>query len=648
MAKYTKVVYDRKTIEFGEIFDSSGNNPHTGAGGNFIFQLGDMSKYVITKVVVAANITYRGKYGVPVIAADLKVGSSTVAQYPKTENNSTWSASGLSITDKNPAVTVDLKKTGYNPGDYPELLQGIAYSNASCTVTYTAEFSETIASPIDGDTISSYLQNTFSWSLEIASGSISSQKLYWKYKDEEKYKIIELGKQDTEYTFPSRFFNNGTINWYVEAIDTTGNKATSTIQTVTVGVVPRVVISYPNNVNIRNVNQQIFTWEMMEDVDTGQKSYELAYRVTKESKWTVLNITAKEQYHEFAAYAFETDSYEWRIKVTNNDGLSSDYVSAKFVSVGSTDAPDIVEITNESIPTIKWKIPSQDTFELELYAGSERIYTSGIQIGHNIRKYTPNIILEDGNYLVKMRAMNEYGYFTEWTEYSFVLSHTNPPMATDIIVYANECHGIDIMIDNSKPKSDGIYYVIRRIFGEEEWKYLGKIESDEIYSDNSVIKNVKYEYAIRTYVPFDGVYFHLHGVTDSPAVSIIINYDGAIIYNGNDFVTLYKTEEEQFQISHTPSKSYSYSYTIGRKYPVRESSEWMAHVVSVSSFVTFDEYKKLEEFYESNNDLWYKDKDFSFKCSIDSIQIQETLLGKGYTITVELSRTDENEVNLLE
>lgn len=572
----------------------------------------------------------------------LKLGSTTLASWTDS-TTTTWSASNLSIAGKQgDSIKLELDPTTKSrniveSGSRWYMTIGRRLGRATVTVIVEGEFAESTIYPISGENIPKSLENTFSWSQTIVQGSVVQQSLFWKQMGDPTYTEIVLNPTDTTYTFAPFTFSNGEIQWYLKATDNTGNVATSPIETVTVGIVPLVAISYPNNINIRNGNIQIFTWEMSESIATGQKSFEIQYKAESDAAWTTVIDNVSDQYCEFPENTFKTDDYVWKLKVTNNDDISTDYVTSSFHSIGSTDAPNIVNITNSSIPTITWEIGSQDTFELEIFANEERIYSSGVEVGAGIRSFTPNIMLEDGNYIVKMRAMNEFGYFTQWSDYSFVLKPPKP-QEVECIAYANEYHGVNIELGLGNPSR---LYVIKRKRGETEWNILGKLVAGETYTDNTIMTDVKYEYALRNYEPNAGF-------TDSNIVSMIINHKGSLIYKGNEFVELYETEDEQFDITHTPSKTYSYSYTIGRKYPIRESSEWMSHNTTLSCFVKFEEYKKLEEFYESNEDLWFKGDNFSFKCSIDSIQIKETLFGKGYSLGISLSRTDENEVILIE
>lgn len=514
---------------------------------------------------------------------------------------------------------------------------GYTVNSNSLRFKVSNDFSVTAQYPLNGNRIPASSPTTFTWTNSLLGSTtlgVKSQYICWKYFYETSYNKIDVGNKATSYTFSA--FNTWAVDWYVESTDDQDYTVKSAVQEIFIGIQPTVEISFPKDVNIRNSLEQVFTWELIEEVPTGQIAYEIGYKKhgDPETAWT--HITGRSNsYHVFPANTFSTGQYDWRVQVTNKDLMVTEFAEATFTAIGETDMPKITSVTNSSIPSINWSITSQDTFEVEIFSKNEKIYQSGIQVGNGVRTFKPNLMLEDGNYIIKMRAMNEFGFFTKWAEKAFILA-PQKPLPVECRVYANGLHGVNITKGSGTAQT---LYVIRREFGKTGWKILGKLPSGGTFTDNTLITNRKYEYALRNYNPNAGY-------ADSNVVSMTLNYQGAIIYNGNKFVKLFKTEEEQFNVIHAPSKSYSYSHAIGRKYPVREASEWISHIVSLSCFVVFDEYEMLEKFYEGNDPLWYKDDNFSYKCSIDSIQIKETLLGRGYTINIDLSRTDEEEVNL--
>ena len=656
MASHTIVVNGTPTT--GEYYRrynyDDGNTSDVHQDCSFTFSLPDLTGCTITRVAFSATVAStqsQGSYG----NFTMKLAGSQIGQWldktfgTKTVSNLSLVGSAGKMAEFTCAQATSTHMEGSWP--YYHGYTGAVLKNPKLTITFDGELSETTVFPISSDTISSSKDTEFSWNLN-SFAEVTSQSLFWKQSTDADYTEIELETDQTTYTFEGGTFSNGTILWYVSATDVDNNTATSEPETVTVGIVPSVTISYPLGVNIKSSNIQVFTWEMSEDIETGQYSYEIQYKEAEDESWTTVSATSENEYHSFAANTFPAGEYSWKLKITNNDGISTSYVSSSFTAIGSTNAPVISSVTNSSIPTITWTVTSQDTFEVEIYKGSERIYSSGVQVGHDVRSFTPNIMLEDGNYIIKMRAMNDYGYFTPWLDYSFVLNPDHPDALT-CYAYANERHGItvarslelDPVTPSSPAEEEGVpsaYYVIRRIQGEAEWKILGKLSTtDESvkYEDNTVLPGVTYEYAIRNYESEEGY-------TDSNIVPIQIDFLGVIVSSGSKYVHMFLTEDVQFEITHASVKEQTYSHMIGRKYPVKESSEWVAQSNSFSCFVEFDQYQKLRSFYEGNEDLWFRGKNFSYQCSIDTLAIKETLFGEGYELSIDISRTDEEELRL--
>lgn len=519
--------------------------------------------------------------------------------------------------------------------------------------TYGSISTLTLISPLDGENVRLLAPLTITWSsTDTLKVGQKSYELGYKLSGSEEWQTL-TGTTATSRTIASGTLTHDFYNFRLKIQNNDNVWTEYTYFTLEVGSNPTLYISYPTDANIKKDIQQIFTWELVDSLNTGQYSYEMGYKLESSDEWTVLTEETERQYRSFIADTFDAGKYNWRIRITNNDGISTDYVYADFTIIGITQAPVIVSVTQSAIPTITWTVDSQDTFEFELFNNNERIYASGIQKGKGIRQFTPNIMLADGNYVIKMRCMNEFGYFTEWMTYSFILE-TVKPSAYNCYIFANEYHGVTVVrsleLDpvtpgtntSTSPTPDAIY-VLRRKIGEKTWNILGKLSTvDETvkFIDNEPVKNVEYEYAVRNYA-------EEAGYTDSESHLIKLNYKGLLIYDGNEFVNLTLSENTQFAVTHTPSKSFAYSHMIGRTYPVRESSEWMSHDTSWSCFCTFEQYEKLQKFMASNDDLWFKGNDFSFACAIDSITITAAHLNKGYDIKMSVSRINVEEVALI-
>lgn len=521
------------------------------------------------------------------------------------------------------------------------------------TFVYGVKSTLELLSPTDGEVIRLLSATVVSWKSTNDYGiGQSSFELGYKLSNASSW-TTKTGTTSNSYTIASGSLSYGYYNFRLRIKNADNIWSDYVYFNEQVGSTPSIEITYPIDCTIKRDIGQIFTWKLTDTLNTGQKRFEFSYKLKTSGTWTTKTGTTNKEYYSFTANTFAAGEYQWRIKVTNNDGISTGYVYAEFVVIGETAAPVITNVTQSAIPTFTWTVTSQDTFEFELYHDNERIYTSGVQKGFGIRTYTPNIMIDDGNYVVKMRSMNEYGYFTDWMTYSFVLE-TVKPEALPCYIFANEYYGVTVarsleldpvesVPSSSTSPTPDAYYVLRRVNGETEWNIIGKLStSDESvkFVDNTVQKNVEYEYAIRNYK-------EEAGYTDSDSHLIMIRHKGVIIYNGDDLVNLTLSEKSQFDITHTPNKAFNYAQMIGRTYPVRESSEWMTHSTSFSCYASFEQFNKLNEMLTSNNDLWFKGKDFSFACAIDTITITASHLDKGYDISVVVSRINEEDFVLI-
>lgn len=536
---------------------------------------------------------------------------------------------------------------------------GISNASASRTFTCGQPISVSLTSPI-GTTIPKSLANTFEWAI-TTDLNVTSTKLYWKMSGAGSYNAITLSAGATSYTFAANRFSVGTVYWYVQATNADGVSATSAVSSAYCGSTPTCEVTYPREVNIRNDVLQIFTFAYEDALSVPQTAFELGYKAEDETSYTTVVVSDSRTYYEFAASTFDTGNYTVRVRVTNSDGLTSAYNYADFVVVGQSEDPEITDITNSSIPTITWTSTDQDTFEIEIFYNDERIYESGVQIGQNVTSFTPNIMLEDDSYSVRIRTMNIYGYFSNWIAQSFVLSTEKPAVYT-CYAYANSKYGIDIRrslelddADAQDSSDDGLSsegseptkaYVVRSEYGADNWQILGQLDVDDemvIYHDYTPISGVKYEYAIRSYLSGGGY-------ADSNSVTIMVEHKGLVVYDFDDetYVNLFLSEDQQLEISQSASKEYNYSHMIGREWPVRESSDWKNHSLTISCYVTIEQYEILLAMMMSEHSCWCKRADFSYACAVDSLPISRTYLNKGYTIELTLSQVDAEEVDLLE
>lgn len=490
--------------------------------------------------------------------------------------------------------------------------------------------------------------NKFTWNVTINDSALYQQVFHWSYVGSVGTSIT-LPANVREYTLPANSIPTDVnrISWTIFAESTSGDHFVT--EWVDVGVTPYVTPSYPNGINIISTQQQIFSWAIDEDIEVGQRSYSLRYRMYGESNWTTITETTANRYKEFPANTFDTGRYEWQIQVTNNDGITSAWSQGTFVSIGSTTAPVIDSVDNSAIFGCTWTVASQELFSIMIDGtgnnGDIIHYESGEIIDRENQEYSNNMwILPDGTYTMMLNVMDEYGFRLEPATYGFVIS-TDKPDKPDIYAYATQNHSINIsafLNPDTPPSSSLYYYVMRRLKDDKAWETLGRIEYNETYEDINFRMNTSYEYCIRCLLN-DGE----SGFTDSDIISYSLSVPGILLSTHGDFVILKKSESEIMGITQAYNVDGSFNYFSGRKFPLKEVADYVRHDIAISCYVTRDQYEKLRDWCENANniDLYYRDTFDSFLCSIDSLEISNTIVDDGFTINVTIKRV--SDFNLL-
>ncbi len=176
----------------------------------------------------------------------------------------------------------------------------------------------------------------------------------------------------------------------------------------------------------------------------------------------------------------------WRVKSYNQFGDESPYSEiANFYVIASPPLPQITEVTNNAKPLIKWNSTEQQLFEILILKDDKLIIDTGQIVGANIREYTIDKYLNDGNYTVKLRVTNEYSLNSPWAELDFVIS-TVKPSKPNIEVYSSE---YSVTIKGGIKGAKNLVY--------RENICIGEIVN-EYFIDYTGENNKEYKYFIRT------------------------------------------------------------------------------------------------------------------------------------------------------
>lgn len=485
----------------------------------------------------------------------------------------------------------------------------------------------------DDASIAEHLDWLFTWEYDGADSYQVSYEIGWCEAGSITWNDIIVDSQEQEHIFVAGSFPLGKINWRVRATNNDGDTGEYSYGTFTYyKEIPKVQIEFPNGLNIPNSTEQFFTW-IYDGNGLEQQSYEIGWSTDEGNTWTTVIGENANTYHMFEANTFSVGPIKWRIKVTNSIGNSCEYVYGNFGSVGRGNAPVIESITQNAIPLIIWSAEYQIAYELQISDGSQIIFSTGMIGGEN-KEYRPNIMLNNGNYIVQLRIMNIYGFISEWVSAALILVAEEPTSYASFDLTENAAYGA--VFDYRNIVGNG--YIVRVEDGQET--IVGKCSGEEI-CDYYTKSEKTYTYILRE---------HVEGYLNVKEVTFKANFIGVLLHdalNYENFVNIKWNESDYVEVNDTLTKNTVYHNCIGRIYPIKESNEQKTEIVTVTGFLDHDACDKLRYFYESDKIVLLRSNSCCFTADISAYK-ENRYFDKGYLVQVSLTRIEDNsEVNLL-
>lgn len=476
----------------------------------------------------------------------------------------------------------------------------------------------------NGGTISTRDGIRFSWSHNSKEGL--PQKafvLQYSFNGGSTWTTIQQTSSDQYYEIgPNVFPESGIVTWRVKTIDTNDTESEFSAASFTLGILPQkapIPVS-PVSQYVMEGNPVRFEW-----VFTGgsEKDYQakfvLQYSADGGNTWTTVEQTSSNTNYMVPAGTFLKGNVSWRVKTYNQWGDESPYSDTKmFTVIGVPAVPLITEITNKSRPTIKWQTQEQQLFELEIIKDGDIIYSTGV-MPDSTREYSVPVYLDNGEYIVRLRVVNEYSLFSDWAEKRFAIS-VDKPDKPGITIY-NGFYKVTIKTDSTLKAmvyrdNEEIGIMVNGIFedytgaNEDEYKYFVRVIDENDSFADSDIKLGKCRLPANTIATLD-----------NPAEFIKLEY-------GLDGIP-----EKRFSLNIDATTR----HFDGRKLPVIEYSEFENESKSMSFFFEKkDDVLKFKELISQRKPFIYRDIDGEIIIGfIAALDIEKTILGYnvGFTIT---------------
>lgn len=420
---------------------------------------------------------------------------------------------------------------------------------------------------------------------------------------------------------------SGTVVWRVLTKEGTDSSGYSTTAQFALGTPPQEapIPIAPIGQYLDSTKPILFEWNFMGGTPgETQSKFDLQYSTNGGSTWTTKTIVTADTFYELPANTFNTGNVLWRVRTYNNHNEVSPYSENKsFYVIGSPPIPQITNVTNSARPTITWTSQGQQIYELQILKGSSIIVDTGAIPGVGDRTYKVDDYLQDGNYKVKLRVMNEYSLYSEWAENNFVINTVKPTKPEFEILRSR--YGVELI--SSLVDANVLVYRDNEYIGDMRFGY---------FEDLTGSNNKEHEYFLRL--------IENDNFNDSDIIKASCGFRGNTLSmkdNPRDLIVL------EYGLDDIPKKSSSYNnigsliYFDGRKYPVAEFSEFESYNKTLGFFVkTKEEVDRLIELISKKETLVYRDNNGEniIGVVLELPQIIETILG--YEIGFTIVRTE--------
>ncbi len=182
--------------------------------------------------------------------------------------------------------------------------------------------------------------------------------------------------------------------------------------------VPAATELTPTNIYFEGNRTQRLAWKYANDTGGNQKAFAIQ-KSTDGTTWIdVASMQSPNQYYDAPAGTFAAGTAYWRVKVTSQWDIQSEWSEAALVMVISAPAtPAITAVDATPRPTVSWQSTGQQAYQVRI--GS---HDSGIVYGTD-KSYKSPVYLPDGETPVMVRIMNQYRMWSGWAEMIATIAH---------------------------------------------------------------------------------------------------------------------------------------------------------------------------------------------------------------------------------
>jgi hypothetical protein len=357
-------------------------------------------------------------------------------------------------------------------------------------------------------------------------------------------------------TFPS----SNQIQWRVSVVSNSGVTTTSDWITIsTKDSTPTATPLEPIDVVVDASRSVSFSWQHSVATGTAQTKADLEISSDKETWSSLVTVTGALTSYTAPANTLGSGTKYWRVRTYNTDGTAGSWSdAAQFIAIGAPAAPSVTVLSANPRPEIRWQSDEQQAYQVEI----DGVYASGTRFGTG-KTWKAPFYLADGNYTVRVRVQNEYGFWSPWG--TAALPVTNVPGGAITLTAEG---GIEAALSWTPGSFD--YYLVYR-----DGVAIAKV-TEPSYTDAASIGGVRYQ--VR------GCYDNSDNYSLSEAVEVTVSTDNVRLYDmerGEWLHFLYDSSAHR-STGLSLSQDIQYVQLSGHTYPVAERSEFKSRALRIT------------------------------------------------------------------
>ena len=464
----------------------------------------------------------------------------------------------------------------------------------------------------------------FYWSFRYdptnVMGELKQQSavLRWKVGTNGQVTEIPLTTQ-TEYTFPANTFpRSSQIYWMVVVTGNNGESSSNMDWTniTAFDSIPTLTPVYPVGEYVEASKTVTFRWNYSIPTGTKQTSYEVQIQNDVGEWITVASGEDDSNSVTIDASVVPSGSSQWRVRGANYDGVFSEWSEpAAFVAISAPEAPIASVVSATPRPVIAWQSAGQQGYEAEI--GD---FKTGIVYGTS-KQVKSDLYVPDGPVIARVRIVNEFGLWSDWSELAFTVSNDPIPGSISLNVQS----GTDAVLSWTVAGAASSYLVYRN--GKKIANVTGGSYTDRLHLGEAV-------YFVRA------VQSDTDNYLDSNEASAFLSVDHTMISSlQGEWIDLEHSLTSLPSVQSTKSSAgYLMNYA-GHTYPMPEFSPQLSRIYRIN--VAFSEKEKADTFDSLLGGLVIvKDQYGNFLVGLmESVQKAQNLFFTSYSAAI--SQVDE-------